>query len=1129
MSSIYKKLLEGYPKRIAKEILAEFAEPNPNASQRWIWELLQNAKDCSFPEGVNVRIELTDDYVEFLHNGRPFNETDLISLLTKDSSKTPNFSDDDKYSFFEKAITTDELSESEVEEYLNKTGKFGTGFMTTYLLSYKIELETIYIDDNGNYSILKIDLDREADKLSSMEEKVNNSFSVFNKIENLSETDYIDFTQREYNTKYRYNFNGKETSKKNAEKGIDNLKKSVHFTLAFVDTIKSVSITEHGTTVNYVKKSNSLQEGTYIVEILENDTAFRIAVTSSKNNIIQVAIPVKTKNDITQIEFIDEGIPTQFLSFPLINESKFDFPVIVNSPLFNPTEPRDSLLIQSNEDLQDNEISIKKAKLNKSIYEKCVDLYLLLLTKGIDNDWKNIEVLAKTNTPKNVDKEWFKCIQKKIRSTILESNIVTPAKGEIKIKPISTKFPICDKSENFDSFWNLCSKFIGERIPIKSQAETWQKIIYPNKNEYKNWESEIKFDIEDLLSIIQGESLNIEDTISEFFNKEPSIGYNSIIDVINFIEENKIDLLTKEEDFYCIIPNYYGVFKAKNDLYKNKNIPLKLIECGKKFGEDYDYNTILVKEEFKNAFSSSNEKSLVKFSNSIRSAIERRDKITEINEKQNFLNAILSINSYSNDKNFEKQKKLFSISNYFYPPKKDESIEVELIADSDDFDWSYANEALIEEILSKFTTSEKKEGIKNLQELSSEVYSRDYILNNDFEVDSCINKIIEFVHQYYPDLLNKYAIIPDKNNCLHTFYDNIYNDVFDKEEYDAAIKENKDYLDNIPEKLKDILLGFGRQYDINNKLKHNGVNIELKKSLDVIDICRQLDEVVMEYRDSSEPKIKQNIRKLDNWISKKIQSSQSSIWTERLKKSFTGFYELRAGIAYNTLSIEEKEKSGNIIYSGHLDELSKIVEVIKKQDENDKQPLIEAVMDSLRKEDDKIQRTKFYKNLGKTVENIFQDITGANTHIEDNGQDFLLLNSLLQIGIRLEIKSRSRRGNYVLMTKWQATNAVSCKEEYVLCIFPDVSNSTPENFKLKAKFILDIKNLLEEKYSKAETFVKENILENSTEEIQLEFENRAYKYKINKSVWERQNNVLSYQGFESYIKEKMNKKIIHKQ
>ena len=56
---------------------------------RWAWELLQNAKDSvAEDEGktVSVQIVLTEESVEFKHNGSHFQNTDIIGIINQVSS-----------------------------------------------------------------------------------------------------------------------------------------------------------------------------------------------------------------------------------------------------------------------------------------------------------------------------------------------------------------------------------------------------------------------------------------------------------------------------------------------------------------------------------------------------------------------------------------------------------------------------------------------------------------------------------------------------------------------------------------------------------------------------------------------------------------------------------------------------------------------------------------------------------------------------------------------------------------------------------------------------------------------------------------------------------------------------------
>lgn len=98
--------------------------------------MLQNAYDPGPREGaesVDLTFAATDSTVTFCHNGRPFSMDDLAALLSGGSNKE-----------YESADTT---------------GRFGTGFLVTHVLSPRIRLRGI-IDSKLQHERFEIDLDR---------------------------------------------------------------------------------------------------------------------------------------------------------------------------------------------------------------------------------------------------------------------------------------------------------------------------------------------------------------------------------------------------------------------------------------------------------------------------------------------------------------------------------------------------------------------------------------------------------------------------------------------------------------------------------------------------------------------------------------------------------------------------------------------------------------------------------------------------------------------------------------------------------------------------------------------------------------------------------------------------------
>lgn len=90
-----------------KSIKESSEEKKNEIRRRWIWELIQNASDCTPRDSkINISLEITDDRISFSHDGTPFSYENLLSLITQ--------------------ISTKQQSEEKL------TGKFGTGFMSTF-------------------------------------------------------------------------------------------------------------------------------------------------------------------------------------------------------------------------------------------------------------------------------------------------------------------------------------------------------------------------------------------------------------------------------------------------------------------------------------------------------------------------------------------------------------------------------------------------------------------------------------------------------------------------------------------------------------------------------------------------------------------------------------------------------------------------------------------------------------------------------------------------------------------------------------------------------------------------------------------------------------------------------------
>lgn len=200
-------------KGVANKILEQLNRLKMNSTEesprRWIWELIQNAKDIANDNGnVNIHIAYDKENKElcFQHNGDLFTDKSILYLIEQVSSKEQKNSDD------------------------GSTGKFGTGFLTTHLLSEKAEVSGILMDENdGVLKSFSLDLDRsgyiareiiEANHLSNSQLK-----------QSLIAVNENQFNSNDFNTSFKYNLDSKGISV--AEEGLKDFYHAIAYVFCF--------------------------------------------------------------------------------------------------------------------------------------------------------------------------------------------------------------------------------------------------------------------------------------------------------------------------------------------------------------------------------------------------------------------------------------------------------------------------------------------------------------------------------------------------------------------------------------------------------------------------------------------------------------------------------------------------------------------------------------------------------------------------------------------------------------------------------------------------------------------------------------------------------------------------------
>ena len=440
-----------------------------NTSYRWVWELIQNAKDVVNTSGlVDIEISFSEynQTIEFSHNGRLFTTENIVFLIEQVSTK-------------ERSLTAENKKKS--------TGKFGTGFLTTHLLSEKVQVHGYLQDGDESPRSFMTLLDRTGQDKASIMNAISNSCDM---LDNGTECT-IDESQM--NTKFVYELDG--IGVETAKSGLRNLLVSVPYVFAFVPELNSI-------TVKVDNYRRTIRRGKDIVVELESANVTEVQISTVRedkatdenryvfalsNDQVSIAVEIKTNNNDKHLIRAHDELPRIFCDFPLLGTNDFSFPVVVNSPLFNPTEPRDGIpLTQSERSGGDSEE-------NRNRITDAIDLFNTMLDYFAKKGYKEIYNIVKI--PTQIEKYWLDVnwvedkliepIKEHIKTTAFLRNSVGELRplyddwGESSISIMKDEAPGIRSST-----WELLYKLSPSMITKKEEIECWYKSLWDECRNY---------------------------------------------------------------------------------------------------------------------------------------------------------------------------------------------------------------------------------------------------------------------------------------------------------------------------------------------------------------------------------------------------------------------------------------------------------------------------------------------------------------------------------------------------------------------------------------------------------------------------------------------------------------------
>ncbi|XP_053202599.1 uncharacterized protein LOC128387427 [Panonychus citri] len=524
----------------AKSILLELERLKSlpeNQKHRFIWELIQNAKDCARPnERVTIVINLEKDRFVFAHNGLEFRVKDLIALARRGSTKT-----------------FDE-------------NRLGTGFIKTHVLNKTVQIKGQLATARG-FRDFVLTLKRSADNLNDMKILLEETYQQIDSLTRQHHNDSVDLTSTRkgslasspsLSTVTSHNFSSFEyhldpDSYAMVCSALEDLRRNIIFVLVINESIDSIVVNQNGSQLKYTLKSKPIFRKIFRAKVSGLSHSMLIRPCDSFGLILGVNCSKSGSNDyyLTSIS----GQAKIFKEFPLIGTEDFNCAPLIQSSHWMASDLRDGLRIKKTSEAESDHI----AEINRSILCAYRDYWITFISELIDLQVLNRHILAISGLPRYSnrysDNLWFrKTIQLPLRSFIRSQDLVRNTRSTNELYYYSRiddcLFPDC--SINQTVWHSIASAIItkSKDCPHLEVSSKWIQII---NQDYRDWGLPVKFSVDDAIQLIEATSI-------DYISKSEDRAINWLNQLIHFLSSYDCfhDLLKKRS----ILPSQNGILRS---------------------------------------------------------------------------------------------------------------------------------------------------------------------------------------------------------------------------------------------------------------------------------------------------------------------------------------------------------------------------------------------------------------------------------------------------------------------------------------------------------------------------------------------------------------------------------------
>lgn len=425
------------------------------AGSRWPFELTQNAHDPGARIGkADVDIDLTFDgrTVLYEHDGRPFTMQDLAALLSGGSSKD-----------FESADTT---------------GRFGTGFLVTHVLSPQISFTGV-LDAEGGPEEVAIHLDRAGDENAIFE----NTTRCYQQIRSASKVGALEGHRT---ARFQYEVDNPEA----ARIGVAAFHNTVPYLYATCEHLGTLCLRNHtGASSRFVPEGAVEREfegfnlRTRRFTLTQDDgapkTLAAVRLRRTRDSLSSLVTVLESAGEAWRLRVLPDGFPRIFCRFPVRASDFLPINAIVDGR-FDLRQERDRVLMKESD---------------KEQIAEALHLLPTLMQVALEEAWVEGHKLARAGMPDNAFgekldeqeelRDWWRIRLSSVAQAMAEMPIVQTSTGLMKASgeaPLVTFVVPRFRSEevkdelDFGSMWDVAEELRDVHLPARDIAADWSSI-----------------------------------------------------------------------------------------------------------------------------------------------------------------------------------------------------------------------------------------------------------------------------------------------------------------------------------------------------------------------------------------------------------------------------------------------------------------------------------------------------------------------------------------------------------------------------------------------------------------------------------------------------------------------------